>query len=332
MENKEIRREDVLVSPVKDVVIKENMTISDFIDSLKNVGGFTAKKLWLASQIMLDMLSDDDSVIFFSFPAAIMATGIRGVIVDMVRRGFVDVIITTCGTLDHDIARSLDKYYEGDFLADDHLLRDLEINRLGNVFVPNESYGLVIEHFMRPLLKEVYEQGKKVISTRELCWEIGKRLRSQDSLLKIAYDNKVPIYVPGISDGAVGSQIWLFKQMHKDFVIDVFADEEELSNIIFDAKKTGALMIGGGISKHHTIWWNQFRDGLDYAAYITTAPEWDGSLSGARVREAVSWGKVSQRARYVTVEGEATILLPLIHAYLIDKIGKRENKNVLEGV
>ncbi|MFW6197193.1 MAG: deoxyhypusine synthase family protein, partial [Thermoplasmatota archaeon] len=82
----------------------------------------------------------------------------------------------------------------------------------------------------------------------------------------------------------------------------------------FPADETGALMVGGGISKHHTIWWNQFRDGLDHAVYVTTAVEYDGSLSGARVREAVSWGKVREEADYITVEGDATVLLPLILA------------------
>ena len=51
---------------------------------------------------------------------------------------------------------------------------------------------------------------------------------------------------------------------------------------------------------------------MDYAVQVTTAPEWDGSLSGARVREAVSWGKVRPKARRITVEGDATVLLPLI--------------------
>ena len=81
-------------------------------------------------------------------------------------------------------------------------------------------------------------------------------------------------------------------------------------------------MLGGGISKHHTIWWNQFRDGLDYAVYVTTAVEYDGSLSGAQMREAVSWGKVREDARYITVEGEVTLILPLMVAYLNDEIRK----------
>ena len=325
-----MKREDVLSTPVQDIKIQERMTISELIDSLEYVGGFTAKKLYVAAKILEKMLNDDDAIIFLSFPAAIMATGIRGVIVDMVRRGFVDVIITTCGTLDHDIARTISSYYEGDFLADDNLLRDLNIHRLGSVFVPMEAYGKTIEGFIRKLLEDLYAiKNIKRISTRELSWEIGKKLDSEDSLLTQCFIKKVPVYIPGITDGAVGSQVWLFRQTHRDLTVDIFKDEEELANIIFDAKKTGALMIGGGISKHHTIWWNQFRDGLDYAVYITTAPEWDGSLSGARVREAVSWGKVKQRARYITVEGEATVILPLLHAYLVDRIGNRRVKNPL---
>jgi deoxyhypusine synthase len=79
-------------------------------------------------------------------------------------------------------------------------------------------------------------------------------------------------------------------------------------------------MIGGGISKHHTLWWNQFRGGLDYAVYITTAVEYDGSLSGAEVREAISWGKVNVKAKQVTVHGEATAILPLIVAALLERL------------
>ncbi len=64
-----------------------------------------------------------------------------------------------------------------------------------------------------------------------------------------------------------------------------------LAEKIFRSKVSGALIIGGRISKHHTIWWNQFKEGLDYVLYITTAVEWGGSLNGAHPREAISWGR-----------------------------------------
>jgi deoxyhypusine synthase len=94
-------------------------------------------------------------------------------------------------------------------------------------------------------------------------------------------------------------------------------DETKLSDLVYEANKSGAFIIGGGISKHHTLWWNQFRGGLDYAVSITTASEWDGSLSGALVAEAISWGKVKGKAKQTTIHGEATTLLPFIYAALM---------------
>ncbi|RLF54386.1 MAG: deoxyhypusine synthase, partial [Thermoplasmata archaeon] len=134
------------------------------------------------------------------------------------------------------------------------------------------------------------------------------------------WKNGVPIFVPGITDGAVGSQIWLFYQDHRDFTIDLLKDEQDLADMVFEAERSGGIVVGGGISKHHLIWWNQFKDGLDYAIYLTTATEYDGSLSGARTREAISWGKIKRDAQHVTVIGDATITLPLIVSALIERM------------
>lgn len=300
------------LKPITDISLKSSSRVSDFVDQLYLSGGFVAKKVGIGSKIFGKMLEDKECVKFLSFPACIIATGCRGIIKDLVKNKMVDIIITTCGTLDHDLARCFKDYYHGSFSLDDRKLHQEGVNRLGNILVPNESYGIILEKELLPMLEDIYKT-KKVLSTAELAAEIGSRIKDQDSILYWAAKNKIPIFVPGITDGAVGSQIWMFRQKHKDFMIDVFKDEEELARIVFDAKKSGALMIGGGISKHHTIWWNQFRgDGLDYVVYITTAPEWDGSLSGARIREGISWGKVSEEAKFVTIEGDATVLLPLV--------------------
>ncbi|NPA74453.1 MAG: deoxyhypusine synthase, partial [Euryarchaeota archaeon] len=304
--------------PVEDINIREGMTAGELMDALYKSGGFVAKHLAIAERILLKMFTGENTT-FFSFPACINATGTRGVVKELVKRKLVDVIITTCGTLDHDIARSFKNYYHGSFLMDDVELHRRGVNRLGNVLVPNESYGEVMENFMMPILEELYKE-KKEWGPRELIDEFGKRMDNEDSILYWAHRNNIPIYVPGITDGSFGAQLWSFREMHPDFRIDILKDEHELADIIFDAKKTGALMLGGGISKHHTIWWNQFRDGLDYAVYITTAVEWDGSLSGARVREAVSWGKVREDAKYITVEGDVTVLFPLLVASVVEKL------------
>ncbi|MDR0524151.1 MAG: deoxyhypusine synthase [Candidatus Methanoplasma sp.] len=311
---------DLKLIPVKDIRIKKGATVNDLLKAMGRSGGFTAQKLADATDIAEAMVKKEGCLKILSFPACIMATGTRGVIVDMVRNRMVDLIITTCGTLDHDIARSYADYYKGDFMMDDEMLREEhEISRLGNVLVPDSCYGTVLEENLLPMFDDIFRDSQSM-STHEIIDAVGSRMKDPDSLLFQCHDKGVPVVVPGITDGSFGCQLWMYYQTHRKLRIDLFADEQMLSEMTNAAKRTGAIIIGGGISKHHVIWWNQFRGGLDYCIYLTTAEEYDGSLSGARIREAVSWGKVKSGAKKMTVEGDATITLPLIYAGLADRV------------
>ena len=306
------------MQPVKDFSFGKKLSASDLLNQFGEAGGFTAKKVAVGLEIFEAMITEKGCIKFLSFPADICATGTRGAIIHLIKNKLVDVIITTCGTLDHDISRSAGPYFHGDFRLDDAELHKKGFHRLGNVLIKQEKHGPAIEDFVRPILNELFKSGVKNISTKDLCAKLGEHLKD-DTILHWAWKNQIPIFIPGITDGAVGSQLWQFSQNH-DFKVDVLADEKEIAKIIFEAKKAGALMLGGGISKHHVIWWNQFRDGLDYAVQISTAPEWDGSLSGAQTREAISWGKLKEKAKHITIEGDVTIILPLMVAGLTERL------------
>jgi deoxyhypusine synthase len=308
-------RKNILSDSVHDYSIESN-SISLLIDGMENSGGFESKNLWDGINIIRTMTKDKNCTKFLSFVGSIISTGTRGIIKDMLKRKMFDCVITTCGALDHDIARTSTKYYSGDLRMDDNLLYKKNIHRLGNVLVPQNNYGPVIEKRVQDCLDNLYEKGFRNVSTFDITKSIGSTL-DESSFLYWAYKNNIPVIVPGIVDGAVGSQIWFFYQKHKDFNINILLDETRLSDLVYDSNKTGAFIIGGGISKHHTLWWNQFRGGLDYAVSITTASEWDGSLSGALIAEAISWGKVKGKAKQTTIHGEATTLLPFIYAALI---------------
>lgn len=282
-----------------------------------------AKNFFEAADTLDAMCARKGCTKFLSFPAAIVATGTRGLLIDMVKEGLVDVMVTTCGTLDHDIARTLADYYEGSFEMDDAKLRRAGYHRLGNVLVPMESYGPLIEKRMQGLLTRLYEAGVRSVTSEQLCAEVGRDLGSKTSLLYWAQKKGIPVFVPGIMDGAVGSQLWLFAESHRDFKVDIIEDERRLSDLTSEAKETGALVLGGGISKHHLIWWNLFRGGLDWACYVTTASEFDGSLSGARVKEAISWGKVKVKARQASLYAEVTTVLPFLVSYVLAKRRRR---------
>ena len=305
--------------PVKDISIKKGDSIQSIFDEMSKSGGFESRNLVEGLDILHEMIEDKKCLKFLSFVGAVTSTGLRGIIKDMIKNKMFDIVITTCGALDHDIARYFSNYLEGSFTLDDSELADQHIHRLGNVLVPMDSYGPLIEEKMQAFLEKIYKSGKKEMSTAEITKMIGENL-GEGSFLYWACKNNIPVIVPGIMDGAVGSQIWLFTQKHNDFKLNVASDGDLLSGLIFKAKKSGALMIGGGISKHHTLWWNQYRDGLDYAVYITTAQEFDGSLSGALVREAISWGKVTQEAKQTTIHAEATTILPFLYSALLSRL------------
>ena len=297
------------------------MTADKLVLQMQKAWGFTAGKLAVGINILESMVRERGCVKFLSFTGNLVATGTRGVFKELAKRKLVDVMVTTCGTLDHDIARSWKQYYKGSFVMNDTKLREEGINRLGNVLVPNDSYGIIIEEKMQTLLESLWKEGVKEVSSSQFCREMGLRICNESSILYWAARNNIPVFVPGITDGAVGYQTWLFSQDH-DFRLNLLKDSGQLNDIVYTAKKTGALLVGGGISKHHTLWWNQFRDGLDYAVYISTADEWDGSLSGARPREAVSWGKISEKAKRIMIEGDASLILPIMASSLLDRIGK----------
>ena len=303
------------MKPVEDIRTRKGMKVSELVDMFKNSGGFTAPKLGAAVELIKEMRRKKVET-FLSFTADIVSTGTRGAIVDLINSGSVNHIITTAGTVDHDLARSYKNYYRGDFMLNDGQLLKEKKYRLGNVVIPQDHYGKVVEEKMMPFLEREYQKKKKW-AISDLLHDLGREMK-KNSIINSAYEKGVDIYIPGYTDGSFGSQLWSFWEMNRDFVIDSLEDEHRLSEIMFNSSKgkMGAIIIGGGISKHHVIWWNQFRGGLDYAVYITTAQEFDGSLSGAQPREAVSWGKIKPRAKQVLIEGEATVILPLIVASL----------------
>jgi len=328
---------DAFDEAVVDYSFEGAIDARSLIDKMAKAGGFTATKLATARNLLRkainstkrvdesDSQESDVSVLnWLSFPACLMATGCRGFFVEAIKRKAFNVVVTTCGTLDHDIARTFRNYYHGSFDLDDAELGAHGLNRLGNVIVPNECYGEILEPVLQPWLMEI-EEGRQSSNPQspwlgfgsvELCWEIGDRIDDETSFLHQVAKHRIPVIVPGLTDGSIGAQLFMHRQKSPSFMIDTLADEQVCSDLVWTADESHALMIGGGISKHHVIWWNQFRDGLDSAVAITTATEHDGSLSGARLKEAVSWGKIRPSAPRVVVEGDASVLLPLLGADL----------------
>ncbi len=294
------------------------MTIRDI--RAKDIGGFDGAVLadcgFQATNVaraidIIGRMRKDKATIFLTFTSNMVASGLRGIITEMCKRKFVDAIITAGGSLDHDLIKSAMPYELGDFMMDDAKLHQKGVNRIGNILVPNDRYEY-LEAFMKEAYDELYA-ANKLACPSAIARKIGEKTKP-DSFLHWCTKNRIPVFCPGITDSAIGLQTYFYKQRRKDFGIDVTGDMGELAQLSLNAEKTGGIILGGGISKHHAIGVNLLRGGFDYAVYVTTSSPWDGSLSGARTNEGISWGKIKEKANHVTVDADATIALPLIMA------------------
>jgi len=290
----------------------KDIDAEDIFSDFEHIG-FQATNLGRAVKL-IEKMKREKATVFLTFTANMVASGLRGIFADMCRKRVVDIIITTGGSLDHDLIRAEKSYLLGDFDLDDGELHRRGINRIGNILVPNDRYEF-LEKRMQDIFEKMYNE-KRVVSPSEIAKAIGKSVSDKGSFLYWCAKNDIPVFSPGITDSAIGLQVYFFKQKRKDFGIDVTADMQQLASITLNAEKTGGIILGGGISKHHAIGVNILRGGMDYAVYITSAPEWDGSLSGARTREGVSWGKIKESGNHITVSGDATIVFPLIYSRL----------------
>ncbi len=302
---------------VKDFTSKVSFDIAQF----ENLG-FQSTELVRSAKIMSEMKQDKDCYKIFAFTANMVASGLRGLFSKWIEYDMTNLVITTGGAIDHDIIKAFSDYEIASFNEDDSKLFSKGINRLGNILIDNSRYQL-LEKKSQALFKKLYSQNKKIITPIYLAKEFGKYIgenskHPEESFLYQCYKKNIPVYSPALIDSALGLQLFFFKQDHSDFVIDQTGDFSGLAAEILSAKKTGALILGGGSSKHFTLGLNLLRGGLDYASYISTSSEYDGSLSGALPKEAKSWGKVSKKAHSNIVYCEATIAFPLLYHWVIE--------------
>ena len=254
--------------------------------------------------------------IFLSFTSNQVSSGNREIIKYLVKHKKVDMLVTSAGGVEEDIIKCLKPFVLGNFDVSGRMMFENGVNRTGNIFVPNDRFA-AFDDFMQKFFERICKIQKetgKVFCPKDLIRELGMEIDDEDSILYWAAKNDIPIFCPGLIDGSLGDLIYFFKQSHPDFLIDVTKEMKDIVDLVLNAEKTGAIVLGGGISKHFTLNANIFKEGLDYAVYVNTAQEYDGSDSGARVEEAITWGKVKVNAPSVKIHADATIVFPLLVA------------------
>eukprot|EP00929_Paragymnodinium_shiwhaense_P016432 TRINITY_DN124774_c0_g1_i1.p1 TRINITY_DN124774_c0_g1~~TRINITY_DN124774_c0_g1_i1.p1 ORF type:complete len:399 (+),score=96.95 TRINITY_DN124774_c0_g1_i1:47-1243(+) len=252
--------------------------------------------------------------IWLAYTSNLISSGLRETFVFLAKHQMVQVMLSTAGGIEEDIIKCLAETYMGDFALDGLSLRRKGHNRIGNLLVPNENY-CKFEDWMGPVLNRMHDEQEKdgiVWTPSKMIHRFGKEIDNPTSVCYWAYKNNIPLFCPAITDGSIGDMLYFHSYKRPGFVVDLVGDIRAVNDQAVKARRTGVIVLGGGLVKHHCMNANLMRNGCDYCVYVSTAQEFDGSDSGARPDEAKSWGKIRVDATPVKVYTDATLIMPLL--------------------
>jgi len=302
---------------VKHLKITKGMKVDELVRKMKEVGVMGAGRLGRSVDILEKMIKDKDCKVFLGQAGALVPGGMREILADILRNKFIDVFVTTGATLTHDLGEALGFYHEvGDSNADDKELHKQGKDRMWDSLMQNEVYEKMEDFF-----DENWEEFSKAKKINELIWLIGSKLEDKNSILRIAYENKIPIFCPALADSGIGLIIYGGKMKGKDIKIDAFEDMRDIMDIAWTSKKAGVFYLGGGVPKNFIQQAMQLAPrSASLGVQMTTDRAEFGGSSGASLKEGISWGKMDSEGEFVDVFLDSTVGLPLIYAALKERV------------
>ncbi len=300
--------------PVRHARIRKGMNVDALAREMEKTGVMGSVALGRGISILEEMIADKKCTRFFGLAGAMVPGGMRNILSHMLARGYFDVVVCTGATLTHDLAEALGYWHlQGDEKADDAILRKKNLDRVYNSYLQGKAYPAMEQH-VRKALKGMLGN----VSSNEIAWKLGEKLKDKNSILRACAKEKIPIYCPALADSGMGMQVhWNFPELKHD----PFKDLDEVSAYAWDAQRKGVFYVGGGVPKNFIQQALQFSPKpAQYAVQLTTdIPQFGGS-SGAELKEGISWGKLEAKGKFQNIYCDATIALPFIAAALEDRI------------
>ena len=189
--------------PVTQLHVKPKMTVHELVMAMGKAGAYNGGALSRAATIYEAMLRDSDATKFFGLAGAMVPAGMGGIVSDLVKAGHIDVLVSTGANLTHDILEAIGcRHFQGTAFCNDIELRHDAINRIYDVYLPNEAFEQ-FEEFMQSVFG-MLDSGS-TISISALLNHIGKNLKS--GILCTAAKKNIPVYCPAVQDSMIGLQV-----------------------------------------------------------------------------------------------------------------------------
>ncbi len=334
--------------PIKSLEVHTPKSISDLLAEMSQTA-FQGRKLGEVVDVWERMIKDKDVTILMGYAGSLSVAGQWKIINWLITNHYVDVLVPTGANISEDIVEAMGmNYLRGDHRVDDKELLPTDLNRYYDVYGKESDYSKMTE-----LIAEFIARLKRNhrYTTREFLYRFGNWLyqKGVHSIVAVAAKNEVPIYCPAIVDSSYGDALLLARSRGYDVIIDQARDYVEFMGLASKVKETGVIYIGGGVPKdliqllavspslrfdnkkpareggafHEES--SEYYYPHKYAIQITTdSPQW-GGLSGATLDEAISWGKVSHKGKFVQCFCDATIALPLVAHALAERVTPKRN-------
>ena len=322
------RKEDYLKQKVIPFVVNDVKNVKDLLISLKTCG-FQGRNLGLAFDILYKMVSDKNVFTVLTLAGAMVPAGYGKLISELMEYNLIDALISTGANITHDLVDAVSNigHYIGSPNVDDDELFKHRINRIYDIFLPEENYDKADQELLK-IIQSLFDNKQIKITPSEFLKKIGSKI-STDCILSIAAKKDIPIFVPAFSDSEFALKLIKYNLYEGyNFQFDILEDVKKFGNLVKNSKEYGTFVIGGGVPRN---WAQQIfpkldqfdnieKMGYNYSVRISTAMEYDGGLSGSTFSEAKSWGKYSLESKHISVWCDATIALPILVTGLLQRL------------
>ena len=319
------------------------MSIRAFVD--EHYRHFNAGTVARASALLVDHLAEGGRI-FLTLAGAMSTAEIGRTLADMIRAGYIAAISCTGANLEEDVFNLIarDAYvkvpnHEDLAPADEVDLFERQLNRVTDVCIPEEAAIRAIEHRLMGVWRTAQETGESLLPHEHLyrllrsgALEDSYQADPMHSWVLAAAEANLPIYVPGWEDSTLGN-IFAARcsegHLHPNVVLGGTHYMTDLMRFYRSCSSPLAfLQAGGGIAGDFPICvvpllhqdlkeedvplWSWF-------CQITDATASYGGYSGAPPNEKITWGKLGVDTPKFNVHSDATIVLPLMFAYVLDR-------------
>ena len=315
------------------------MTIRDFIDTYFH--HFNAGQVRKVARSLSKFLANGGKI-FLTLAGAMSTARLGKVLVPMINSGYIAGISCTGANLEEDVfLLTANSHYEtiDDWrslsAADDTELLGRKLNRVTDVCIPEEEAIRHIESAILPLWQDYSNNNESALPHKFfyqilLSGDLKIDGLEDESWVMAAAKKNLPVFVPGWEDSTIGN-------IFASHVIDSGINASTIKGGIhymmelaewYENQTTplAFFQIGGGIAGDFPICvvpmlnqdlqrdvplWSWF-------CQISESRASYGGYSGAPPNEKITWGKLAKETPKFVIESDATIVAPLIFAYLLD--------------